>query len=548
MDRTQFRRALFAGVLVVASSGLLSAALGGCRTRADSTLRPTRGVLVISLDTLRADHLSAYGYSRDTSPFLDALARRGVLFEQVIAQYPSTLTSHMCVFTGLYPGEHGVYPPDAVLSERIPTLPELFRAGGYRTGGFTEGGFVAGRFGFARGFDTFDDRARRKPDDVERTLARARAFVEGIGPEERYFLFVHSYQIHDPYDPPEPYASMFRDGEPPDTFPPDAAHLVRHNTYGGELPAGTVEYFEALYDGSIRYADDQLAEFFAFLEERGLTDDLTVVVLSDHGEQFQEHGQFVHADIYYETMHVPLVVVHPGLPAGRRVGRPVELLDVAPTLLDLAGIDADVSMSGRSRIPEMLGAGGSGGAATAYAENDLGQSRSFYMERDRSLHHVVVHHRPLGDWNGRRVTLDLAPDVGSVRLQGWRTPHAATLSLEGGWSRDVEVPAEPRDRAFAVPAGDRRRLTVTAHDCTPREGRQNACFAFRVLEPETTLTELFEVSGDPLEQHDLARQRPEEAAELRRRVMAVHHDPRAEPAIRRLERSLERRLRALGYL
>lgn len=552
MNRTRDRKSLPRTAALVAAVGMLLVVVAGCKQRTDfgssPKVRPTRGVLVISLDTLRADHLSAYGYARETSPFIDSLAARGVLFEQAVAQYPSTLTSHMSLFTGLYPGEHVVYPPDAVLAEEIPTLPQLYRDAGYRTGGFTEGAFVSGSYGFARGFEIYRDEPEGRPDDIERTLAQAREFLDGLADDDRFFLFVHSYQIHDPYRPPEPYASMFWEGAPPDTFSPDASNLVRHNTHGGELPPGTVEYFKALYDGSIRYADDQLAKFFAFLEKRGLADDLTVVLLSDHGEQFQEHGQFVHADIYNEVMHVPLIVLHPDLPAGRRVSRPVEVVDVAPTLLGLSRVRAEVAMSGTSRIPELLGEASAAPSATAYTEKDNGLSRGLYIEHEGTLLHVVVHHYRDGDWLGRTFTLDLPDDAVSVRLRGWQTPRPATLSLESGWTQDVVIPADPADEAFPVPVGEDRRLTVEADECSPPEKKSHACFAFRILEPPAIRTELFEVRSDPLEQRDLARQREELTADLRRRVLGLSYTARAEPVLRNLQKSLEDRLRALGYL
>ncbi|MGB5400530.1 MAG: sulfatase-like hydrolase/transferase, partial [Thermoanaerobaculia bacterium] len=144
----------------------------GCEAEPTKTLAPTRGFILISIDTLRADHLSCYGYTRVTSPFIDTLAARGVLFENAFVQLPGTLPSHMSIFTGLYPAEHGVYPPDGVLSPEIPTLPEIFQANGFRTGGFTEGGYVDGDYGFARGFEVFSDRAGQVESDVEETFGR----------------------------------------------------------------------------------------------------------------------------------------------------------------------------------------------------------------------------------------------------------------------------------------------------------------------------------------------------------------------------------------
>src|ERR1700760_1606082 len=117
--------------------------------------RATRGYILISIDTLRADHLGLYGYPRPTSPFLDSLARRATVFEEAYSQFPSTLVSHMSMLTGLYPREHGVLQPDAVLSPKVETLPEVFQRNGFHTAGFTEGGYVSGRYGFRRGFDLF---------------------------------------------------------------------------------------------------------------------------------------------------------------------------------------------------------------------------------------------------------------------------------------------------------------------------------------------------------------------------------------------------------
>lgn len=152
-------------------------------------LGPTRGYILISIDTLRADHLGCYGYHKPTSPFLDSLASKGALFERVFVQYPATLVSHMSLFTGLYPLEHGVYPPSAVLSAEIETLPERFLSAGFKTSGHTEGGFVAGEYGFARGFSDFTDTPYSDDRDIERTFDRGIEFLSRLEPMDRFFLF-----------------------------------------------------------------------------------------------------------------------------------------------------------------------------------------------------------------------------------------------------------------------------------------------------------------------------------------------------------------------
>ena len=195
------RRALQRSRLNVDVPALLVAALvvllTGCTPESGTTL--PRGAILISVDPLRADRLGLYGHPRPTSPFLDELARQAVVFDNAIVQVPGTLPSHMSIFTGLFPGEHGVRPPDDSLSPAIPTLPEVFQSHGFRTAGFTEGGFVSGRFGFARGFEHFDDSAAKIPTDVEDTLARGIEFLSGLDRHERFFLLLHTYCVHDNY-------------------------------------------------------------------------------------------------------------------------------------------------------------------------------------------------------------------------------------------------------------------------------------------------------------------------------------------------------------
>ena len=302
-------------------------------------LRPTRGYILLSVDTLRADHLSAYGYGRETSPFLHSLTDRpGVLFEQAWAPYPSTLPSHVTMLTGYGPTEHGVRPPSGVLAPAIPTAAERFRDAGFRTAGFTEGGFVAGGFGFSRGFEQFDDEDYRDDRDVERTFGHGVRFLEGLEESERFFLFLHTYSVHDPYTPPAGHRAHFRDSADLPERLPDGPLLSAFNRGTAELSPGEVEDFEALYDGGIRYFDGVLAHFFADLTRLALLEDVTIVITSDHGEEFLEHGRVAHTQLYPETLTVPLLILHPDLPIGGRVRRLVELTSTTPTLWDLARI------------------------------------------------------------------------------------------------------------------------------------------------------------------------------------------------------------------
>jgi arylsulfatase A-like enzyme len=274
--------------------------------------RATRGYVLISIDTLRADHLGCYGYGRPTSPFLDSLARRATLFEEAYAQFPSTLVSHMSMFTGLHPREHGVFPPSSVLSPEVETLPEAFQRHGFRTAGFTEGGYVSGRFGFRRGFDEFVARNRNRNRPIEGTFRRGVRFLEGLGKDDRFLLFLHTYAVHTPYDAPERYREPFwSGGPPPGAIPATGPALTRQNALGEPLSQPAVAWLTALYDAGIRQTDEVLQRFFADLERLGLDDEVTVVVTSDHGEELQDHGRFNHTQVYREVLRVPLLVIHP---------------------------------------------------------------------------------------------------------------------------------------------------------------------------------------------------------------------------------------------
>src|SRR5512143_1530550 len=193
MERRPAALALALGAL-----GALVVACAGPRPEAPAAApRPTRGVVLISIDALRADRLGPYGAARPTTPFLDRLARRAVVFENAFSEIPSTLPSHLSMFTGLYPSQHGVRPPSDVLAAAIPTLPELLAAAGVRTFGHSEGGYVQGGYGFARGFEEWTDTPYAADTDVERTFARGLDSLARVRPGERFFLVLHSYTVHD---------------------------------------------------------------------------------------------------------------------------------------------------------------------------------------------------------------------------------------------------------------------------------------------------------------------------------------------------------------
>lgn len=535
-------------------------AAGACSTGSPD-LAPTRGVILISIDTLRADHVGTYGSGWDTTPFIDRLAGRGAVFENAVVQLPGTLPSHMSIFTGLYPAEHGVYPPEAKLSPAIETLPEAFARHGFRTAGFTEGGYVSGDYGFERGFEVFSDAATGRRDDVERTFASGLSFLRNLDSGERFFLFLHTYAVHDPYDPPEPYRSMFWDGDPPQVFRPTGPNLSAVNRGEQSVTPEQARYFQALYAGGIRYVDHVLERWFAEAGELGLLDDTTVVLTSDHGEEFLDHGMLVHEQIYHENLHVPLIVLHPEVSADTRIERLVESIDIAPSLYEIAGIRPLGNLSGRSLVPVLAGAESPPAEPrAAFAESHDGTRRAIYQQSDAGLFQLL-RFRPWteegGTWISGSVTFDLHEPrlaFGGLsfheprKVQVFADGHlAGVLDLEPRWS-DVEVPlpsSEGRE-------GGRRRIELRADGCVSPsavgDSPDRRCLSFRIRGLSLETTELYDVIADPAETRDLAGERGDLHRALVERLAATRFELVAAPDGGELGPELERRLRALGYI
>jgi arylsulfatase A-like enzyme len=300
-------------------------------------------LLLVSLDTLRADHLGSYGYPRPTSPHLDALAKRSIRFAQAVSAAPWTNPSHRAMLSGLFPLSSG--------GLEAPRLAEALRAAGYRTTGFTGGGQVDYRFGFSRGFDEY------RLADWIREPERVVGWMEA-NRERRRFVFLHTYEVHDPYVHGEMAEGMPRGR---------LGELFRHGDWlrtKGRLSEEEQRYVEALYDGGIAYTDRKLHELLDSLESRGLLDKTVVIVTSDHGEQFFEHGSWRHGmNVYDEQVLVPLILRLPtdlarelGVEArGRVIEEQASLVDLVPTVLDLLGVPRDWQVNGRSLLPLLRG-------------------------------------------------------------------------------------------------------------------------------------------------------------------------------------------------
>jgi arylsulfatase A-like enzyme len=521
--------------------------------------RPTRGYILISLDTLRADHLGAYGYHRDTSPFLDRLAERSVLFERAVVQFPGTLISHMSMFTGYYPMQHAVYKPGAVLSPEIETLPERLRAAGFRTSGHTEGGFMAAGFGFERGFEEFVVEQYQSDEDIERTFERGLSFIERLGADERFFVFLHTYSIHDPYEPPEAYRHAFWEGAPATALAPDGPTLQAVNDgFRGIDPIDeeSVEYFEALYDGSILYVDSVLERFFGRLAALGVADDTTVVITSDNGEEFFDHGKMAHEQIYPESLFVPLLFVHPDLAHGIRVPALVQSIDYAPTLLDLAGLDVPERLPGNSLVPYFREPGAVL-ATEAYAEvAHPVMMRSVIVDHEGEILQLVVSEPPSdpdGTWMPLRLAFDTDEERLDLELLAFADPRPVSVAVNGEPVAELEV--WPRGLPFRLDlprrhGGDRITLTTPACESPLRLGRGDdpRCLSIKVRGATLRRRELFDLGSDPAAARDLHRVELDLRRALEERLRYYRFEPVAGSSERQLDEATRKTLEALGYL
>lgn len=305
--------------------------------------RGAPNIVLISIDSLRADHLHSYGYPRNTSPNLDAVAAQGAAFETVISPTSWTLPAHMTLMTSLDPEAHGVITNRLRLDRGIDTLPQQLQRSGYATAGFVSATYLDGLYGFSRGFDEYDDytmlhAAGAKSRSAVTSQQLAQHAVDYLqrrsSAKDRrpFFLFLHFFDVHYDYNPPPPYAQMF-----------DAAY-AGHVTGNVDsvrqgMPSRDLNHVVALYDGEIAWVDANIGKILSSLRTLGYDDNTIVAITADHGEEFLEHGQAAHyKTLYDEVLRVPLVIRYPGHVApGRKVQGQVRLMDVAPTLLSLAG-------------------------------------------------------------------------------------------------------------------------------------------------------------------------------------------------------------------
>jgi arylsulfatase A-like enzyme len=335
--------------------------VGGCGKDAEVN------IVLITIDTLRPDHLTCYGYAGPTSSHIDAFAEEAVLFEHVCCQSSQTLPSHASILIGTNPRTHKVISHESFVDQKITTLAEILKGRGYRTAAFISSHSLDSKYGLDQGFDTYWE-VHKQFSVQERQIQKAQehsATTDAVldwltdAAGSKFFLWVHWFDPHRPYDPPPRYLGEFAGGYAGlATSDPDFIMKVWREQI--DLAPEDVAHLVGRYDGEIAFTDAQVGRVLDDLESRGLLDNTIVIITADHGEILYEHEHYFGHDIglYDECIMIPLIVHLPGHGhPGMRISPLVQSLDIMPTLLEALQIEPPQNLEGKSLIPLMEGAG-----------------------------------------------------------------------------------------------------------------------------------------------------------------------------------------------
>lgn len=332
-----WRRRLMVVAIVGAAGPAIHCAKQG--QNAPARKRP-KNFILISMDTVRADHLSTYGYNRNTTPRIDKYASRGVVFEHCTSSSSWTVPAHHTIFTSMEPATHGCvyYPKPGRLNREFDTMAKIFTRHGFRTAAFTGGGYVGKRMGFDVGFEHFESLGVRFERNMDATLEWLDA-----NNDKPFFLFMHGFNAHRPYVPPPPYKYLFAGDY-------QGNYDIKQFAPGKPKPEpDDLAYVVSQYDGEIAFIDAMMGDFFLMLRERNLLADTLVILTSDHGDEFYEHGRCDHIHtLYDELTAVPWIMFGPGIPA-KRVRDHVGTIDILPTVLSMFGIEESIAFQGADR-------------------------------------------------------------------------------------------------------------------------------------------------------------------------------------------------------
>jgi arylsulfatase A-like enzyme len=434
-------------------------------------------VLLISIDTLRYDHLGCYGYERDTSPNIDRIAEEGVLFENMISSTSWTLPAHACMFTGLADTVHGATDTDKMLDESRLTLAEHLKAAGYHTAGFFSGPTLFPAFGLGQGFDKYVDctsypklsRESAKTPGIQVGGSLQRAAMKDITSpriykhvsehitndlEEPFFMFVHMWDPHFDFIPPPPFDTRF---DPDYKGAVNGEDFIWKDSINARMPKRDLEHIVALYDGEIAWTDMHIGKILDDLDAKGLTDSTIVAIVADHGTEFFDHGKKGHRHtLYDELIHIPLVIRYPKhLPAGQRVEAQARMMDVAPTLVSLAGVEPMPAVMGQSLQAAISGSGGMVEQTAISELYTFGNAATTFRRLDGKL----VRHEP----TGRMAIYDLLKDPGEhAPLKDQTHPLIAKMIAEAQratqWLEDYREAYAKQIESPQLPDEVRKRL------------------------------------------------------------------------------------------
>ncbi|MBK5254467.1 MAG: sulfatase [Vicinamibacteria bacterium] len=408
-----------------------------------------RGVILISVDTLRRDHVGAYGYLKPTTPTLDGLARNGLLADDAVSVSSWTLPSHLSMMTSVLPGAHGGTDMKLGFNRSVPTLAEILKAQGYATHAVTSHLYVSKTYGLDVGFDSMNFRQDRQAENVAN---HAMDLIDRFG-DRPFFIFLHFYDPHWHYAPPPDVLKLFER-----SYPGKLTGNLKdfQNLRPDQVSASDLDHLLALYDGEIRYTDNEIGRFVTHLTERGLLGRTLMVVTSDHGEEFLEHGSWEHQKtLYEEVIRVPLIVAGPGV-SSRHETQPVNLLDLAPTILDFLSVKPAPSMNGLSLLRPVPV------HRQMYGETDhtLDGSRLSFLRNGTESWKTILRTDPLSQTVRASEWFDLAldpaetinrPPQESLRLSiEARTRDAALKSRSRSAKTPVELSSEQKEKLRAL--------------------------------------------------------------------------------------------------
>jgi arylsulfatase A-like enzyme len=514
---------------------------------------PDCNVILISIDTLRADHLGCYGYPRETTPNLDEFSEQGVRFDRTIAHAPSTTASHASIFTSLIPPHHGAQRSKRQpISDKVRTMAEILREAGYRTVSYNGGGQVSAEYGFDRGFEVYEI----ERGGFSKTVGKAVRWMQHH-PDEKFFMFLHTYEVHAPYQPNPAFMEIFDadySGELDDQIPMRLLLEINDGTATIDEP-GTQHIVNA-YDAEIRSMDKAFGQLVRYLNTRELLEHTIVIFTSDHGEEFDEHAQIGRHSfaLYDEILRVPLIIRLPGKKlASTVVVQPVRSIDILPTLIELLGLESSDQFEGSTLTALMRGRESADRVAVSQVDSRNDPSPISIRTGSEKLilgTRSFVEGAPYR-WYEREVEFTGTPPGITLPIESLHRPRRLRISVDGEPIKEVLIRPRKQPLTVHVTAPESRITIEAVTPCTRPEDLELdlglPCVSFRVFNP----FELYRLADDPSEQRNLLDEagHREDVSRLRRQldeILASRETPHPEEV--EIDPRTREQLKALGYI